>query len=59
MSRADREPAEGAHSGEREHPVLNITDPYNNYMIRNPDELRTIFEKHGVMVNEPEKMIFR
>lgn len=40
-------------------PYYNITDPYNNYMIRNPDELRTIFEKHGVMVNEPEKMIFR
>ena len=30
-------------------PYYNITDPYNNYMIRNPDELRTIFEKHGVM----------
>ena len=39
-------------------PFHNLTDPYNNYMMRNPDELTQIFEKNGVMVNEPEKMIF-
>lgn len=40
-------------------PFHYLSDPYNNYMIRNPTELRQIFEKHGVMVGEPEKMIFR
>lgn len=40
-------------------PFHYLTDPYNNYMIRNPTELRAIFEKHGVIIGEPEKMIFR
>ena len=39
-------------------PFHYMTDPYNNYMMRKPDELKQIFEKHGVMVHEPEKMIF-
>lgn len=39
-------------------PFHYMTDPYNNYMMRNPEELTQIFEKHGVMVQEPEKMIF-
>jgi len=39
-------------------PFHYITDPYNNYMIRSPQELKTIFDKHGVFVQEPEKMIF-
>ena len=39
-------------------PFHNMTDPYNNYMIRPPQDLRTIFEKNGVFWNEPEKMVF-
>ena len=39
-------------------PFHYLTDPYNNYLIRSPQELKTIFEKHGVFVNEPEIMVF-